>query len=434
MIPAVSNALDQFDINNLARQCGLIQRTPKKIQPLHLLLALIKSGISACNSLASIAQNTAFIIKDTVSKQAIHKKINPRLVKFISSLLELVLLHQIQHCIKMPTTLFDYFKTVSLEDSTTISLPFKLARFFPGSKNKTGKNFASLKIQASIDILREKFLYFIITPFTKNDQSQAANILKHVSALSLIIRDLGYFSLNIFQQMIDTGVFFLSRLRSDVKLYNPESKKEFNLFKSLKSCGSLDINLLMGASHRIPVRLIAMPLKPEIAAERRRKAKNNRDKRLNPSKEYLLLLGWSILITNVPNNVWNAQNAVEAYSLRWRIEIIFKAWKSHFHIDQIHDVSKYMVEAYVYSMLLYIAFFQTHFYAYLSKLGQECKPSKQISLMKLAKFIQNNNFLSMIVVLDPDYIHQLTDFLFYYCTYEKRTKRKNYVEKLGPLS
>lgn len=390
--------------------------------------------MTACNSLASIAQTVAFIIKDTVSKQAIHKKINFRLVQFISSLLKVILLQQIQFDLKTSTALFGYFKAVILEDSTTISLPSKLARFFPGSKNKTGKTFAALKIQTSIDILCEKFLYFIITPFTKNDQSQADNILKYVSTQSLIIRDMGYFALDVFSKMTKGGIYFLSRLRSDVKLYHPLSKKEFNLVKNLKKHGRLDVNILMGAKHLVPVRLIALPLEPKIAAERRRKAKNNRDKRLNPSKEYLFLLGWAVLITNVPNNVWNAEDAVKAYALRWRIEIIFKTWKSHFHIDHVHDASKHMVETYIYSMLIYIAFFQTHFYAYLLKIGKTYKPKKQISLIKLAKFLQNNSILIMMVLLNPDYIHQLTDILLYYCTYEKRAKRKNYLEKLGLLS
>ncbi|MBE0544218.1 MAG: transposase [Verrucomicrobia bacterium] len=40
-------------------------------------------------------------------------------------------------------------------------------------------------------------------------------------------------------------------------------------------------------------------------------------------------MGWTIVLTNVPRAVWPAKALAPLYRLRWRSEMIFKAWKSH---------------------------------------------------------------------------------------------------------
>jgi len=46
------------------------------------------------------------------------------------------------------------------------------------------------------------------------------------------------------------------------------------------------------------------------------------------SREHLCLMGWNIFLTNV-NRALARQALAPLYRLRWRIEMIFKAWKSH---------------------------------------------------------------------------------------------------------
>jgi len=90
----------------------------------------------------------------------------------------------------------------------------------------------------------------------------------------------------------------------------------------------LDVDMCMGAQHKVPVRLVARRLPESVAAERRRKAKNNRDRRCKPNKEALMLLGWEIFITNVSRTIWSIENVCKIYGIRWRIEVIFKSWKN----------------------------------------------------------------------------------------------------------
>ncbi|NJW54224.1 transposase [Salinimicrobium oceani] len=44
-------------------------------------------------------------------------------------------------------------------------------------------------------------------------------------------------------------------------------------------------------------------------------------------------MGWSIYITTLPKNKAEANTIFSLYKLRWRIEIIFKSWKSNMGFD-----------------------------------------------------------------------------------------------------
>ena len=142
-----------------------------------------------------------------------------------------------------------------------------------------------------------------------------------------------------------------------MRLYKSDGKSEFYLLSELKKHGCIDVDVLMGASHKLPVRLVAQKLPQDIAAKRRRKAKNNRDRRCKPSKASLALLGWQIFITNVPRDIWSAKNVCEIYGLRWRIETIFKTWKSHFQITEVPKANALRVKAYIYSALIVVTLF-----------------------------------------------------------------------------
>ena len=179
--------------------------------------------------------------------------------------------------------LFYPFQRVWLQDSTNLPLPDHLAKKFPGPGNGRKKTSASLKIQAVYDLLSESFHQFHVSGFTRTDQMAAADILQVARKGDLIIRDLGYSSMAVFQKMLDRGIDFLSRLSARVSVYDPVSLKKIDLAEVLRNSGSLDCQVLVGASAKLPVRLVALRVPEEVANQRRRKAKQNKDGRYKPS-------------------------------------------------------------------------------------------------------------------------------------------------------
>jgi len=157
-------------------------------------------------------------------------------------------------------------------------------------------------------------------------QAAAQDVLALVRTGDLVLRDLGYFVVETFQRIALAGAFFLSRLRLDTSLFDPQTQRPLSLLKALRRAGHLDQAVLLG-QQKLPARLVAIKLPEALAAERRRKAKQNRDKRCRPNATYLALLGWAIFITNVDRKVLSARTVAQVHGLRWRIETIFKAWQ-----------------------------------------------------------------------------------------------------------
>lgn len=178
------------------------------------------------------------------------------------------------------TALAQHFRRVLLQDSTAIALPPELIADFPGPRNKFGQH-ACAKIQAVIDLLHERYCAFELSPYTKNDQAAAHDIFTIAGAGDLVIRDLGYFVLAALKQMQAKGIYFLSRFRPGMAICEADGQTPLHLLKALRHVAALDQMACIGAKGKVPVRLIAQPVSPEVAVARRRKARADRDRRKN---------------------------------------------------------------------------------------------------------------------------------------------------------
>jgi len=125
------------------------------------------------------------------------------------------------------------------------------------------------------------------------------------------------------------------------------------------------------------------------------------------------------------------------YRIRWRIEMIYKSWKSYLRITNLPErANKIRVESFIYSLLIFILLFQVHFYEYYLQ-KQKAKNNQTISLMKLMQYIVNN--IALIIYLsylgDTAYKNNLLNKqILYYCRYEQRKDRLNYEQLIQKLS
>ena len=280
------------------------------------------------------------------------------------------------------------------------------------------------------EALRERFSHFGIGSFRDNDQKAAKDILGIAKAGDLVIRDLGYFVLEVFAKMIQQGIFLLSRLKYGVNIYDQNGIKQIDLVKLLKKYGLLDIDVTLGSLIKLPVRLVAIPLPDAVVNERRRKAKNNRDKRLNPDKNHLFLMGFNIFITTVDRETWSAKQVAQVYEIRWRIEIVFKAWKSYFKINDIPNASINRVKSHIYAMLIRITLFQIYCFIplYHKLYEQQQKYLSLIKLTALIKLIQL--FENEQSISKPFNENIFIENILYHCAYEIRKDRQSYPQKI----
>lgn len=394
-------------------------------------------SLAGLSSLQDWAEHLAGLIDKTVSKQAIWKRVNKNLLPCLKSILLKAFHSQIKSRYMTCKTgsLLSYFGRVFIQDSTNIHLPNMLTKFYKGNKSK-GQQKSVMRIQVVYELLTGAFQTFNIGSFTDNDQGAAGNIIKTLKTGDLVIRDLGYFVIKIFRNIVETGAFFLTRFKYGCNIYCPVTGDEIRLVDLLKG-NFVDINILLGAKEKFGCRMVAIKLPEKVAAERRRKAKNDRDKRLNHSKEYMQLLGWAIFYTNVSRNVWDYKAIIEVYKIRWHIEIIFKGWKSHFSIDKLIpekplkkeitdiDIERYKirVDTVIYTMLIFIILFHIHFYIYFAGAIYK-KKGIFISYLKICSFIKKHKD-RILASLDWELFEKE---ISYYTAYEKRKKREDFLE------
>ncbi len=84
------------------------------------------------------------------------------------------------------------------------------------------------------------------------------------------IADLGYCHLDTFREIAEQGGYFLSRYKAGTKLYQSDGT-ELDLTRLLSNPAATGIDrpILLGRTHRLPVRLLAAKAPPEARAQRR---------------------------------------------------------------------------------------------------------------------------------------------------------------------
>lgn len=435
----IERQLKRIPINKLSKQSGFCKRKPRKIFAKKLVIAFLLT-IWNCktNTYSNWASKLGLLINDTVSRQAIAKRVSKELVIFLKKVLEALMCKSLEKPSEYnrPEKLKE-FKRILVEDSTNIHLSEKFNKDYPGSRNQSKKEYATLKIQAVYELLKKRFIRFEITSFRKNDQGYAPKILSIVKPGDMVIRDLGYFVLDVFKKFIAKKVNFVSLLRKGIRIYKDE-EEPIDLAEMLKKRGNLDIEVFLGEKDRVPVRLIAIPVEQEVAAARRRRAKVKRDRRYNLTQKHLFLLGWNLYITSLSGEKFSSTEIARLYAMRWRIETIFKCWKSTMGITKVpKDSNKIRLEAFIYCMLIFIMIFQVNYYNYYSRrIDIKRIDNNQISLIKFMRFVVNN--ISEIIY--QSYLETISigtllkKHVSYYCLYEYRANRTNFNQLVRSLS
>ena len=424
LLSSLSRKISAASLLPLARASGFLRRRSKKINPANFLLTACLFSLQNHGSLSAFAQLWALLHHQCLSKQAVHKRFNAAAVSFLQLVLQSVLASLILPG-SIPSLPGSPFKRILLQDSTCLSLPAKLAALFPGAANQTSRRQASLKIQATLDLLKNRFLAFQLTPFVVNDQKASPDILPLLQPGDLLVRDLGYLVLDVLQQIQQNGAYFLSRFRHGLSLFCPQSQLRLNLLEQLQNAGPFwDGPVLLG-SQKLPVRLVAVRLPPALANERRRKARLNRDRRLNHSQQYLQLLDWNLFLTNVPATCLSPTALAQLYGLRWRIEIIFKSWKTHFRLNQFTEVSAEHLLVVILAKLIWICWFSLH-WTHLVTHGAA------VSLLKLSQWWSK---FALTLCLHPQHLSLASCLsqILYYCRYDKRKDRLNFLQKCVSL-
>lgn len=429
----MARPLEALDLDHLARESGLVQRRARKLSARVLLNSLLSVVTARRPSLMLIAAVASAVHGQVVSKQAVWKRLNGACADFLGHVLMALTARVMDLQQPAPGGCFARFTRVLLQDSTLLALPEKLLEVFPGSANQTGKRRGMLRLQTVYDLLHDRYLQTTFSAFTRNDQTAANDILELIGPGDLVLRDLGYFTLASLAAIGNAGAYFLSRLRVGLAVLDPATGEDLKLLERLRGQEALDLAVQLGRQDRLPARLVAVRVPADVAEERRRQARANRDRRCRPSPESLALLDWEIFVTNVPPDIWSTHMAVQVYGLRWRIETLFKLWKSHFHLPDLpQNVSADQVRCLVLARLIHIVIF--HRFWVNCRCHLDPPTANRLSILKLGK-LWTDAFPPILAQLlgesaNPNLLSQI---LARHATYDKR-KRKGFTEIFHALT
>ena len=193
-------------------------------------------------------------------------------------------------------------------------------------------------------------------PFLEHGRTHdRASQVQHMRmpAESLRITDTGFVHLPLLADMNADGVFWLSRLHTNVAVY-ASAGQVLDLVRWLPTHQvSVDEPVYLGKAQRVPARLVAVRVPSEVANQRRRRLRLDAQRRSQSiSDRRLALADWTILITNVPPEQLSLEEALVLMRARWQIELLFKLWKSHGKIDEWRSAKPWRILCEVYAKLI----------------------------------------------------------------------------------
>jgi Transposase DDE domain len=396
----IAAVFQQESIEDLAVKMGVIERKRELTAFALVGVLMIGCNSESVESLEILCSNLRKWFNIFIKPQTLQARINNKATSdFIKVIMTKIMQIEFDKAILKnfkKNVRNNLFNRVLVQDSTTISLDKNLWRLFRGCGGSGSK--AAVKFDFIIDLSNKKIVHMKPMAGRIPDSSLSGEIDKFAGENDLILRDLGYFNLTQFKNLILSKSFFVSRLSKSVNVYlNKYDKEPIDIVKYLKENKSpneeIDLTIYIGKIERLEVRLIGLKVPPDVIEARRQQHKRCRNKK-EPSESLQEWNGCTFMITNIPREKASLKLILKLYSLRWQIELFFKACKSELKIDNITGRNKHRILCFLFFKLC-IVFIAAILYAFA-----QGKSSREISLLKFTKWLKSNGLYELTFTCD----------------------------------
>ena len=365
------------DAKEIGRSSGFIQRE-RKLNGASFAQSLI-FGWQA-NPEASLEDlcQSARVSGVQISPQGMQERLNsPEANTFLYQLLMRALGYVVEASGER-RDLLAQFNGVYIQDSSKIELPTLFEQQWQG--NKRGQ--AALKVQTLYDYQQGQ----LGMTFAAGRRHDCPLQTVALPVGSLRLADIGYFKVEVFEQLNAGGVFWVSRVPARAGFWTGEQVIHLATWLQQAQGDILD-QVVELTAQRLKCRLIAFRVPEAVADQRadrvRTEAKDRTHSQLKP--ETLALCQWTILITNLDPNQATVNEILCLLHLRWQIELLFKLWKDELSLDTWRSQQPHRILTEVYAKLL-LALFQ-HWLFVLS-----CWDIPNRSLVKASRLLRKHAF------------------------------------------
>ena len=274
--------------------------------------------------------------------------------------------------------LFSRFNGVYSQDGSIVALPASMAEPYPGCGGKSPEAGASsMRLEVRWELSHGGMSGPWMTAGREAEHKGAARE-EHLPERSLFVGDGNYFTLASMRERNEAGGFWLTPAKATLHFYDEQGIKT-DLVSYLEKHAEdtiVDVRIQAGLNDRLPCRLIAIHLNRAqrrikarytvyqpaskkgvqtfggIGGKKAEKKKKSRQKTKKTSKSRLQLADWAILVTNVPGDLLNAEEALVVMRCRWQIELLWKLWKQYGKIDAWRSEKPSRIETEIYAKIL----------------------------------------------------------------------------------
>jgi len=439
-IQEVSQFFNKESIEAKARETGFVQRESKLTG--HLFLTVFTFGMSlygtpSLNELVGILKLVAPELE--ISREGLYQRLTEEAVKFFEAMLAAVIKLEVPG--ELELTILAAFKRILIFDSTAFQLPESLAPYFKGYGGDASA--AGIKILFGYDLKSARFFYVVLNG-TDSDHLIKNGAINEIEAGDIEISDLGYFGIKAFARIEARGAFYVSRLKTNVTLYQTDEAGklvEFDLVKAIETMKEgvrTEVEVCLKSERTvITTRLVIERVPEAVKAERLRKLNlTNQKKGRQTRQRTKILQGVNLHITNAPAELLPAKVIRQFYTIRWQIELIFKNWKSNFQLDEVPGTKPPRIKCMIYAKLLFI--FLTHKLVNVARSFAWSQMAREVSDFQAAKQIKiiGNEWLRAIFQ-EPQKVETILsgviNFIIKHCLKSKSKKKVYPLEVLAMI-
>lgn len=338
------SVLGRRAIKAIAKQYAVVRRE-RKID-LYLLVWTLVLGfqVGKERTLAGLRQTYQRAAGHTIVPSAFYDRLNRRMAKLMHRLVQDTLAVQPAGA-RMPEGVLSGFKELLAIDASVLRLHRLLSPAF--SACRTNHTKAAAKLHIVMNVLDGSAHRVKLTSERTSDGTPWTRIGGWVRG-RLMLFDLGYYNFSLFDRIEANGGFFLSRAKSN---FNPLIVAVHRTWPGR----TVDV-----VGHRL--RDILPLLQREyldIEVEVQFKKRAYKGKRSKNRRTFRVVAvrnaetgAYHVYLTNVPAQTVPAEDISTTYALRWQVEILFKAMKSHGHLHQLPSSKQCVVECLIWASVL----------------------------------------------------------------------------------
>lgn len=331
--------------------------------------------------------------RQDISRSAFYDRLTPKLAGLLRDL-AIRAMEQLGEAIPSTHGYLAGFRDLLAIDSTVLKLHDWLSKAYAGTRTNASK--AAAKLHMVMSVLDGSPRRVKLTPERTNDRTPWRRVGRWVEG-RLLLFDLGYYSYSLFDRIDQNGGYFLSRMKTNANPLVLDVHRRWR-GRSIEVVGRRLRDVIGSLQREI--------LDVEVRVEFDRRTYRGEQSRARRPFRVIAIRNpesgeYHVYITNVPPQKLAAEDVSFTYSLRWQVELLFKAMKSHGHLDQLPSRKKCVVECLVWASVLSLLASQ----AVYRLIRKRLDPDRALPLLRWAsKFAEVAGDL-LVLVIRPNLAH-----------------------------